>query len=468
MKAIISGLLILLLVAMPQCAGSEEDPVALALLPLLFVPPSAGETLDFAGDEGEAAPAPAGAADSMDRIAVPVDFDFRVYRSFDFEVRVLDSAGRPYQGAGVRIVTHENDLLMGGSTDADGFFRGRVNTIFLRPLYVRVEAVGLPMDRKLLAPRTVISSRSDADALAGTGGAVAGSRAAIAFAAASGVPEDMEYRAFPQSFISDISAALPESKPVQDYHPEYLLNDVDTNLLVEEEADVWVSFIHEGAGYRNSFGYFTYQDGEPPASAAEVERRVVFANASYSGSGGSLETGDTVHLGRFQPGTRIGFWVVANGWNGSGIRDDRPVYYSLSEANPEADPELRKHLAVLWHEEEQRIVLGFEDLPRESAQCDHDFNDVVFVLESNPVTALDTDNIRNLPGRTDTDGDGVADNNDAFPNDPERAFRRYFPGRNSTVTLAYEDLFPVRGDYDFNDLVLSARFVETLDANFAV
>lgn len=58
---------------------------------------------------------------------------------------------------------------------------------------------------------------------------------------------------------------------------------------------------------------------------------------------------------------------------------------------------------------------------------------------------------------SDADNDGVADANDLFPNDPDRAGEIYFPGSNVYGTLAYEDLWPGLGDYDFNDLVVDYR-----------
>lgn len=57
----------------------------------------------------------------------------------------------------------------------------------------------------------------------------------------------------------------------------------------------------------------------------------------------------------------------------------------------------------------------------------------------------------------DADNDGIADANDLFPNDPDRAGEIYFPGSNVYGTLAYEDLWPGLGDYDFNDLVVDYR-----------
>ena len=62
-----------------------------------------------------------------------------------------------------------------------------------------------------------------------------------------------------------------------------------------------------------------------------------------------------------------------------------------------------------------------------------------------------------LTAPTDTDGDGVADVDDDYPNDPDRAIDNYYPA-SGYGTLAYEDLWPAKGDYDFNDLVCDYKF----------
>ncbi len=58
----------------------------------------------------------------------------------------------------------------------------------------------------------------------------------------------------------------------------------------------------------------------------------------------------------------------------------------------------------------------------------------------------------------DTDKDGVLDREDDFPNDPLRAYNDFFPSEDDFGTLAFEDLWPAKGDYDFNDLVVDYRF----------
>lgn len=69
------------------------------------------------------------------------------------------------------------------------------------------------------------------------------------------------------------------------------------------------------------------------------------------------------------------------------------------------------------------------------------------------------------PTVVDTDNDGVADANDLFPNDPDRAGESFYPGSSQYGTLAFEDLWPGLGDYDFNDLVVDYRIRTVVDAN---
>ncbi len=65
----------------------------------------------------------------------------------------------------------------------------------------------------------------------------------------------------------------------------------------------------------------------------------------------------------------------------------------------------------------------------------------------------------------DSDGDGVNDKLDAYPNDPTRAYNVYYPNKTDWGTLAFEDLWPGMGDYDFNDLVLDYHFKSVLNAS---
>ncbi|MFC2106986.1 LruC domain-containing protein [Bacteroidota bacterium] len=57
----------------------------------------------------------------------------------------------------------------------------------------------------------------------------------------------------------------------------------------------------------------------------------------------------------------------------------------------------------------------------------------------------------------DSDGDGVPDATDDYPNDATRAYNNYIPAYGQS-SLSFEDMWPIKGDYDFNDVVLDYQF----------
>lgn len=63
----------------------------------------------------------------------------------------------------------------------------------------------------------------------------------------------------------------------------------------------------------------------------------------------------------------------------------------------------------------------------------------------------------------DTDGDGVADIYDNYPNDVQRAFNNYYPV-SGFGTYLFEDNWPAMGDYDFNDLTVNYQYNTVTDA----
>lgn len=74
-----------------------------------------------------------------------------------------------------------------------------------------------------------------------------------------------------------------------------------------------------------------------------------------------------------------------------------------------------------------------------------------------PVSSCNPEGI-GQPVPPDNDGDGVPDNLDEFPSDPMRAYTNYYPSKDHFGSLGFEDLWPGRGDYDMNDLVIDYSF----------
>lgn len=76
-----------------------------------------------------------------------------------------------------------------------------------------------------------------------------------------------------------------------------------------------------------------------------------------------------------------------------------------------------------------------------------------------PVTNCNTEG-NGTPPPVDSDGDGVLDSQDEYPTDPAKAYNNYYPsaGLETGATLAFEDQWPKKGDYDMNDLVINYRY----------
>ena len=281
----------------------------------------------------------------------------------------------------------------------------------------------------------------------------------------SGVPNNLVTPdAVPQSLLDDISSLLPESDPLPVSNPGFLTGDnFDTQL--SDSARVWITFVSEGAGFRNSLGYYTYPTGNPPSSLSDIDSLfVLFPNVSFGNGTNGIQTGNKILLGDFSSGTSIGWFLLPNGWNPGqqDITKFDEVKYTNPDLNDFTDDANKQHTVVLTDEERELLILGMEDISRPGG--DEDFNDAVFYATVTPFTAVGN-KTPDLKKTSDTDGDGVANARDEFPDDPERAFKQFFPGQNAMSSLLFEDLWPKKGDFDFNDLVLDYRITLITNVN---
>lgn len=202
-----------------------------------------------------------------------------------------------------------------------------------------------------------------------------------------GVPDNVEQIEICDALLSNIiSLALPNGQNAMTAHPEYFDNSVPYNILIEEDAEVSISFIHEGAGYRNVLGYYYYNVDNPPTSVDDVIKLIAFPNASAQGSGGGLLEGSTVSLyGNFKANTVIGFFLNSNGWKqGSGtITEGIAAHYSDPAFNTNG-----RQSVILYEAECDELVVCFDDQVVGSG--DNDFNDAVFQINANPSSAINT------------------------------------------------------------------------------
>jgi len=207
-----------------------------------------------------------------------------------------------------------------------------------------------------------------------------------------GVPDDIEPTDPCETLMANISELFPERVDVRNVHNDLFSDTAHLNIHVTEETPVYVSFIDEGAGWRNTFGYYTYPADNPPQSIDDLEMQIVFPNVSKVGEGGGLDYGDRVLLGEgsFPAGTVIGFYIVAQGWK-NGLTVDG-VYTHYTDKLFNIDQAQQSTLFVSSDCDD--IVLTFEDIKVNSESCDHDFNDIILTIKDSkdmgmPNTKLD-------------------------------------------------------------------------------
>ncbi|MDZ4666785.1 MAG: LruC domain-containing protein [bacterium] len=422
----------------------------------------------------------------MNALVVPNGFNYQTSADVNLSITLLNNDDKALSGIRVDLMSASPEdgglIYYTGFTNASGVLIAKAELpLDLKRLVVNTDYIGLP--------NNVIMDINSANGIITIGGkvpqkirtwnenkvypnsALGKSPLQYSFRLGSynnaGIPD---YLLSPNdvvssTFLADINASLPERRPVPTFNPNYLSANVERNLILNEQCDVWLTFVHEGAGFQNSLFFFVYNKNNKPTTVSQVDSFIsIFPNASYSGSGGGMATGNKVYIGRYGADTAIGFAIAANGWNGVKPGAGLGFYTTIKSMNPEINPANKEHVVLLYDNPTQRFLIGFEDLNRDGSS-DNDFNDVIIYASANPVKAIDKVNILPITPSVDADDDGVNDVYDEFPNDPTRAFNFYYPNSTSMASVAFEDLWPSKGDYDLNDVVVDYQYHAVLNGS---
>jgi len=161
--------------------------------------------------------------------------------------------------------------------------------------------------------------------------------------------------------------------------------------------------------------------GTIPATTSNLSGHDAFLSASASSFGGYMD--------------EVRFWSTAR--SGAQIG----TYY-----NRLIDPS-SANLAAYWRMDEGTGITLYDET---SNDYDATINGCSWLLYDNG---------------WDSDCDGVIDLNDDYPMDDDRAYDNYFPAQNTFYTLAFEDKWPSKGDYDFNDIVIHWNFMQVTNAD---
>jgi len=94
--------------------------------------------------------------------------------------------------------------------------------------------------------------------------------------------------------------------------------------------------------------------------------------------------------------------------------------------------------------------------------------EITILAKAGQIIGQVTFDVDYTPTCNDSDGDGVTDDWDDYPYDPDRAFNQFTPAEGQYGTFMWEDLWPDRGDYDMNDLVMDYNVIEVTNAQHEI
>lgn len=358
MKTLVNNvwiILILLITALPGCVSSDEQP-----------------TTDPTAETGYE------------------DLNTTNFSSSEIKINLTDEFGSAFSGLKVSLWNdsplNDGEIIFKGVTDANGQLTSTYNVPnHLENVILQIGYLGLPdflvipvdeldeitisgyvhnftpLDESLVPNQSLVTDNPTEDNP--NGRVAAATLESLGSYNSNGKPDYLlERDQLSNQLMERINASLPEGKPVPDYHPSYLEDGTQSNLDIIATADVWMTFITEGAGYRNALGFYTYETANPPQTPDDIDVIYIgFPNASLSGYGGELLPGDKIHLGQFQPGTSIGFALIANGFNPSNatVKTDATRYYSSLDLNAENEG-FKHHVVTLWDSEEELFLIGLK------------------------------------------------------------------------------------------------------------
>lgn len=171
-----------------------------------------------------------------------------------------------------------------------------------------------------------------------------------------------------------LNSTLGETRKVDD--SMHLLDP--SKLKLNTMSDVRVYFVGEGAGYQNTLGFNTagggIKTGDPklifPNASSPVSTYDPLKSGNRTASA-PLLPGDFANLGTFRGGTKLDFFLIANGANGG---------QNVFSTDQSVNPDHINHVVSFAYavKDSPYLVISFEDL---YGGGDRDFNDVIIAVD---------------------------------------------------------------------------------------
>lgn len=176
-----------------------------------------------------------------------------------------------------------------------------------------------------------------------------------------------------------------------------------------------VTFLYEGAGFKNALGMFKVNS---QGQIYDIE--ILFSNASLEGSGGDLISGESSVDVDLVKGDQVGFFVSSNGYGKNEADILETGTYALRDSSNEIATVTSSDALILYHTDP---VTGVETPVR--SQYAHN----LFYSHANPDSEY-------------------APNADNYPHTVS-----YVHGETGMVTIGFEDLWS-GGDNDYDDVIV--------------
>jgi len=299
----------------------------------------------------------------MEDLIIADNFNYETGQDASIRIYALDNYDNPIPNVKFDLYTddpaEEGLFILSGVTEDNGqFFRDYEIPAYFTELIVATNYIGLPnMIRVPVLNGEITYTFGGSEVKSGFKSSLAVKDINFDFAYLGeynnlGVPLYLEAEndVIDAAFLSDINNTLPEQVELPIGHPQYFAEGIQHNLSLIEPCDVYVTFVHEGASYKNVLGFYTFETGNPPASIDDIETiTVIFPNISYQGSGGGLISGNKVHIGEFPTNTTVGWVLFANGWQNGQVTNSYYKFFSDPNLNPESTASLRQYTVLLMH-----------------------------------------------------------------------------------------------------------------------
>lgn len=273
------------------------------------------------------------------------------------------------------------------------------------------------------------------------------------------------------SFLEKVNELFPEK---QAYFDADLTKNTDIKVTADAGSKIWVTFLGDGGfvtstankNIYNSLYYYTYTESNKPsrsyiASNGYLKDTIYHltcalpnVNPSYITPGVKVQllyydSTKGVYVETFPKGTYIGFDLNYMGYNYLGSLSS--LGYSLSNSgetkkgmqyfsSPKFNGEGETHGIIQWSSDDNCYIVGMERQGHSGgASGDMDFNDILAKVTISPANSTSQEETPSKPA--------------------------VVIGDNQSGRLAFEDLWPDKGDYDFNDFVTDYTYSTVKDVN---